>query len=94
MQPGNVLGRFVGPDFGVFTAHLLPERIGKGFGLERDGERGRKRYEAILATARAVVPRLPARVRYLPAYIEAQRRLAGDTRRDRVGELISKLYLG
>jgi len=94
MRPPNFVGRIVGPDFGCFTAHLLPERIGIGFGLERGGERGRKRFEAILDTARVAVPRLPARVRYLPAYIEAQRRIAGDERRDRLGELMTKLYLG
>lgn len=94
MRPDNVFGRIVREDFGVFTAHLLPERLGRAFGLERGGAPGRARFERILKTTRGVVRHLPARVRYLPAYIEAVRRLQGDTRRDRVGEVMTKLYLG
>lgn len=94
MRPDNAFGRLVRDDFGVFTAHLLPDRIAQGFGLSRDGEPGRRRFERIVRTARAVVPKMPPRLRYLPAYIEADRRLRGDTSRDRVGEWMSRLYLG
>lgn len=94
MRPDNLLGRALAGDFGLFTAHLLPPRLAQAFGLERGGARGARRFERILELARRAVPRLPPRVRYLPAYLDAQRRLRGDLGRDRLGELMTRLYLG
>ncbi|MBK6518911.1 MAG: DUF2236 domain-containing protein [Polyangiaceae bacterium] len=94
MRPDNVFGRVLRNDFGLFTAHLLPERLARGFGLDRGGAAGLRRFERILELARSAVPRLPPRLRYLPAYLDAERRLRGDSRRDRLGELMTRLYLG
>lgn len=94
MNPQNPLGRLVSPDYRLFTAQLLPERLATGFGLDRGGAAGARRFQRIIRAARLATPLLPARVRYLPAYIEATRRLEGRTGRDRVGELLSRLYVG
>jgi uncharacterized protein (DUF2236 family) len=94
MNPQNRLGRLVSPDYRLFTAQLLPEHLANGFGLDRGGAAGERRFERILRAARATTPLLPARLRYVPAYVEATRRLEGRTGRDRVGELLSRLYVG
>lgn len=94
MSPINPFGRVVQHDFATFTAHLLPEHVARAFGLAREGEAGRVRFERVLAIARTTVRRLPPRLRFLPGYLEAMRRLQGDTRRDRLGEMMNRLYLG
>ncbi|MBL8740025.1 MAG: DUF2236 domain-containing protein [Myxococcales bacterium] len=94
MNPQNAFGRLVSPDYRLFTAQLLPARLAAGFGLEQGGAAGARRFQQILRAARAATPLLPARIRYLPAYIEATRRLEGRSGRDRVGELLSRLYVG
>jgi len=94
MHPRNPLGRLVSQDYCTFTAHLLPERLAQGFGLDRGGAAGSRRFQQILRIAKLGTPRLPARIRYLPAYIEATRRLSGNTDRDRLGEILSRLYVG
>jgi uncharacterized protein (DUF2236 family) len=88
--PGGFLVR---GDLALLTAHLLPEQLARGYGLDRGGAAGERRVERIFALARAVVPRLPARVRFVPAYGEAVRRMEGHTERDRIGEWMSALYV-
>jgi hypothetical protein len=39
-------------------------------------------------------PPLPRRVRYLPAYVEARRRIAGRTGKDSIGEVLSRPFVG
>lgn len=78
----------------IVTARLLPERIAEGFGLSRGGAPGRAIHEAALRSASLLRRGLPARLRYGPAYIEAKRRLAGRTDRDRVGEFLTQLLVG
>jgi uncharacterized protein (DUF2236 family) len=80
--------------YAELTAWWLPPRLAEGFGLARGGERGRLRAEATLRRLARVWRRLPRRVRYLPAYVEARRRLAGRTDRDPVGELLSRVLIG
>ena len=78
----------------LVTAHLLPERLAVEFGLERGGAAGQRSFQRILRGTRLVYPRLPRRLRLLPAYVEAERRLAGHTDRDRVGEWLSRILVG
>jgi uncharacterized protein (DUF2236 family) len=78
----------------LVTAWLLPEHLARGFGLDRGGERGRAAFERTITYLRWVVPRLPRRLRYLPPYVEARRRLAGRTDRDLVGELLGRAFVG
>ena len=80
--------------YAEITAWLLPERLAAGFGLERDGEAGRLRFEAKLRQLRRIWPYLPRRARYLPAYVEARRRIAGRTGKDPIGEALSRLFVG
>jgi uncharacterized protein (DUF2236 family) len=80
--------------YAEITAWWLPERLASGFGLERGGEAGRLRAEASLRQLRWLLPRLPRRLRYLPAYVEARRRLAGHSDRDPLGALLGRLLVG
>ena len=76
------------------TAWLLPERLADGFGLARGGDAGERRVDRTIARLRRLWPHLPERLRYLPAYVEARRRVEGRTDRDRVGELLGRLFVG
>jgi len=76
------------------TAWLLPERIAGDFGLARGGDAGRRRFDATVARLRKVWPWLPERLRYLPAYLEARRRIEGRAGRDPVGDLLNRLLVG
>jgi len=63
--------------YAVMTAALLPPSLREGFGLRFD-ERERRLFESSIRALRHVYPRLPARLRFVPAYAEAERRIAGD----------------
>lgn len=76
------------------TAWLLPERLAADFGLACGGDAGRRRTEATLARLRRAWPWLPERVRFLPAYIEARRRVEGRTGPDPIGDLLGRLFVG
>lgn len=80
--------------YAELTAWLLPERLAHDFGLDRGGEAGRRRYEATLRRLRRVWTHLPARVRFLPPYIEAERRVAGRRGPDPVGDLLLRIWVG
>ena len=61
------------------TAALLPERLRAEFGLSF----GRARERAVFAASIQLLRGqrwLPPRLRYLPPYIDARRRLAGESR--------------
>jgi uncharacterized protein (DUF2236 family) len=94
LKPENLLGRAVRDDYGVLTANLLPERLAAAFGLDRGGARGRARSERVLDLAKVMFPRLPERLRFLPPYVEAMRRVEGLSGRDRVGEILNAVYVG
>jgi len=76
------------------TAWLLPERLASDFGLERGGAAGERRFEATLRRLRRAWPHLPRRLRYLPPYVDARRRVAGRRDRDPLGELLNRLWVG
>ena len=79
--------------FRVLTTGLLPAPLREAFELPFE-EKEQRSFERWLRWLRRVLPRLPRRLRYLPPYLEAQRRLAGLHSRDRVGELLQRLYVG
>jgi uncharacterized protein (DUF2236 family) len=62
--------------YAAVTAALLPERVRQGYGLDY-GALERRVADMSLATLRATWWLSPGVTRYLPAYLEAQRRLAG-----------------
>jgi uncharacterized protein (DUF2236 family) len=77
----------------TLTAHFLPPRLARDFGL--GGELGRADAAASsLRLLRRLYPLLPRRLRYLPAYLEALRRLEGREGRDWLGEGLSRLLVG
>jgi uncharacterized protein (DUF2236 family) len=90
--PGRALAPFAAW-YRVMTAGLLPPRIRSGFGLDFDPWRDGAVFAASLRALRAM-RHLPARVRYLPPYLEAQRRLAGRPEADWLGRLFNRIVLG
>ena len=74
----------------VVTAHLLPPRLREEFGLAF-GTFERAISETSIAALRASWWLLPGALRYLPAYREAERRIAGRPGRDPVGMLLDQL---
>lgn len=78
----------------AFTADFLPERLVEAFDLPRRGSRERRAGASMLRVVRAIHPRLPDRLRELPPYVEARRRLAGQVGRDRLGERLTRVFVG
>lgn len=75
------------------TAALLPARLRAELGLPW-GEREKERAERSLSRMRSVLRHLPARLRYVPPYFEARRRLRGRTGPGFLGALFTRMYLG
>jgi uncharacterized protein (DUF2236 family) len=71
----------------VMTAGLMPPRLRRAFGLDFDSWRDRATYAASVQALRTL-RHLPARLRYLPPYLEARRRLAGRTESGWLGGLL------
>ncbi len=92
LTPPNVAVRPMWKWYAVMTSGLLPERVRQGFGL-RWGRRERALSAATLATLRVTCRRLPPQVRFLPAYLDACRRLRGEPSRDPVGAVAEKIVL-
>ena len=76
----------------VMTAGLMPEPLRAPWGLTY-GRTERAVFEASQRAIGATWPHLPERVRFVPAYVEARRRLAGLTRPDRVGRGVEQMLL-
>ena len=76
----------------TMTAGLLPARLRAAFGLPF-GRADRLLYAASIASLRRVYPRLPDRLRRVPAAVEAERRLAGRPAPDRLGRTMERLVL-
>jgi hypothetical protein len=76
----------------VMTAALLPPRIRQGFGLGFDPVRDRAVFRPSLGALR-IMRHLPARLRYLPPYLAAQRRLSGEAE-DGFVRLLNRIVLG
>lgn len=76
----------------VMTAGLLDARHRREFGFTW-GARQRLVYDASRTLIRAAYPLVPVRLRYVPAYVAARRRLAGKTEPDKVGQFIERLVL-
>ncbi|MFO0592197.1 MAG: oxygenase MpaB family protein [Polyangiaceae bacterium] len=74
------------------TAGLLPPRLREAFGLTWT-RADRLAFAASVRTIRASWPRLPLRLRCVPDYIEAERRLEGHPSRDRAGRAVQEALL-
>lgn len=99
-EPAAVIARFlmfprraaVWPMFRWYraiTAGLMPPRLRHAFGLSWEAA-DRAVFRSTMALAHAGYPRLPRRLRDVPAYVEAQRRLAGRARDDRFGRAVER----
>jgi uncharacterized protein (DUF2236 family) len=77
----------------ALTAGMLPERLRREFELSYGAaERGRS--DRALSVIRRVYPHLPARLRYVGPYHEAQQRLAGNPIPDISTRLANHLWIG
>lgn len=78
--------------YATITAGLLPERLRGplGFGW---GPVDRWVHKASMAALKVAWRRLPDRLRWLPAYVDARRRLRGEAS-DPLGKVAEKLILG
>ncbi|MFO0567068.1 MAG: oxygenase MpaB family protein [Polyangiaceae bacterium] len=72
------------------TSGLMPPRLRQEFGLPWDRS-DQHIYRASVTTLRHTYKRLPKRLRYLPAYVRAQRRIRGIDAPDRLGELLERI---
>jgi uncharacterized protein (DUF2236 family) len=78
--------------FEIFTAGLLPPKLREQFGF-RWGRVEREVFDRSIPMLRIGHRLAPRRLRYFPAHVEAQRRMAGKRERDRVGRLIERVAL-
>ena len=77
----------------TMTAGLLPERLREGFEMTYT-QRHQRSFERSMALLQRTHRFWPPRLRYLPPYVSAKRRLAGKQRRDYLGDLLERLWLG
>jgi len=69
-------------EYEVLTAGIMPRRLREEYGLAYSPHRFRRATNRLRMIRRMT----PRRLRYIPSYTEAQRRLQGMDARDRVGE--------
>jgi uncharacterized protein (DUF2236 family) len=89
MTPPSLLHTPVTGWYAVMTTGLLPAHLRAPFGLAF-GLRERALYRATLRALRTARRITPARLRYVPAYVEAHRRLRGEVPVDRIGRAIER----
>jgi uncharacterized protein (DUF2236 family) len=75
------------------TAALLPPRLRDAFAL-RYGKAEATDVRRFIRRARRIYPRLPARLRYVGPYQEAEQRLAGRTQPDFVARMCNRFWMG
>lgn len=99
-EMGHMIFNFGGPIkpalswLQVMTAYMMPDRLRAEFGLPPDTPANRKTYERGLKMLKAVYPRLPNRMRYVPSFIEAERRLAGKPHADLITQGFNLAWFG
>lgn len=100
-EMGDMIFNFDLPFAGVplgwlqrMTAEMMPPRLRREFGLPEASEESRQWYERQLRRVRRIYPRLPRRLRYIPPYVEARRRLSGHAHADMGTRMLNRLWLG
>lgn len=78
--------------FEMFTAGLLPPKLRAQFGFPF-GRVEREVFDRSIPMLRAARRVAPRRLRYFPAYLEAERRMAGKPERDPIGRWLEKVAL-
>jgi uncharacterized protein (DUF2236 family) len=77
----------------ALTAHMLPPRLRRGFGLCY-GTTEQNLADRALAWLRRIYPVLPARLRYVGPYHEAEARLSGTSGLDVGKRMLNRLWIG
>jgi len=77
----------------ALTAALLPSRIRDAFGFPH-GVAEQRVVRRLTTRIRRIYPLLPARLRYVGPYQEAEQRLAGRTRPDIVTRMCNRFWIG
>jgi uncharacterized protein (DUF2236 family) len=77
----------------AITAQMLPERLCEGFGFTFD-DQDRKAADRALSRIRRIYPKLPARIRFVGPYQEAQARLQGRPQLDWATRCLNKAWIG
>jgi len=75
------------------TAALLPPRLRDAFALRYDAAE-RRSVERLMKWVRQIYPSVPARLRYVGPYQEAEQRLAGRTRPDFIARTCNRFWIG
>lgn len=91
LTPPNALVTPAWRWYATLTAGLLPPRLRGPLGF-RFGRRDALVFDATVAALKVAWRRLPARLRCLPAYVDARRRLRGEAR-DPLGQVAERLIL-
>lgn len=77
----------------ALTAALLPPQIREAFGFSYGAAEGRA-VRQLISQVRRVYPLLPARLRFVGSYQEAEQRLAGKARPDIVTRMCNRFWIG
>lgn len=77
----------------ALTASLLPPRLRDAFALGYD-KAERSEAQQFIAWARRIYPFLPARLRYVGPYQEAEQRLSGTTQPDFIARASNRFWIG
>ncbi len=99
-EMGDMIFNFNGPIkpalkwLRVMTAYMMPERLREEFGLPPDTAMNRRIYDYGLKAVKTAYSVLPERVRFVPSYIEAQRRIAGKEHADLITQGLNLAWLG
>jgi uncharacterized protein (DUF2236 family) len=94
LEPPNPALRAIMRWYEVMIGGQMPPRLRRQYGLRYDEPDDQRRYQRSLRRLRALESRLPRRLRYLPAYLAALRRLEGRTTRDPIGEALNRVFVG
>jgi uncharacterized protein (DUF2236 family) len=90
---GTGVGLWVPESYRALTVGMLPTRLRQGFGFDY-GHRERRSSERAIGWVRRLYPSLPARLRHVGPYQEAQARLGGSPRPDLGTQLLNRFWIG
>lgn len=91
-QGPNIFTALVMKWYGWMTAGLMPEKLRDAYGMPFRSLQ-RFTFKVSMAVIGFVWSKLPGRLRYLPAYVEANRRMKGLPERDTFGRRIEDLVV-
>jgi len=78
----------------LHTAMILPDRLQREFQLPNKSEKNLRIFERDVKLVRAVMPRMPRHVRYIPTYLEALDRIEGRKGPDLITQGLTRALLG